>query len=205
MLTGLLLAIFLITAAMLFSKGGLWDNLWAWINTILAGLLATHYFEPLAEWMSLPSSHYHWFWDQLFFWAIYCIAVTMLRMFCEAFSPVRIKFRVPVEMAGKAVFALLTGWTLMCISAFSLHLAATEMTAWGGAFMEKPDDETLFGSDVLWMAFVHKMSDPDSGPISIDEDHQFDAEGLYRVKYGLRRYRYQHLPGGANAGPSPKP
>ena len=204
MLTGLLLAIFLITSAMLFAKGSLWDNLWAWINVILAGMLATNYFEPLAEFCeSSISSNYHWYWDQLSFWFIYCVAVTMLRMFCEAFSPVRIKFRVPVEMAGKAVFALLAGWTLMCISAFTLHMSATEMTAWGGAFMEKPDDETLFGSDVLWMAFAHKMSGPD-GPISIDDAHQFDKEGLYRVKYGLRRYRFQHLKN-ANAGPSPKP
>jgi hypothetical protein len=203
MLTGLLLAIFIVTAAMLFSKGSLWDNLWAWINVILAGLLATQYFEPMAEWLSQPNSHYHWYWDLLCFWGIYCVAVTMLRMFCEAFSPMRIKFRVPVEMGGKAVFALLTGWTLMCISAFTLHMAPTEMNAWGGAFMEKPDDETLFGSDVLWMAFVHKMSNPDAGPISIDADHQFDAEGLYRVKYGLRRYRFQHLRGTAGSSPTP--
>ncbi len=204
MLTGILIAIFLITSAMLFAKGGLWDNLWAWINVILAGLLATHYFEPLAEWLSSGSTKdYHWYWDQLSFWFIYCVAYSMLRMFCEAFSPTRIKFRVPVEMAGKAVFALLTGWTLMCISAFSLHMSVTEMTAWGGAFMEKPDDETLFGSDVLWMAFAHKMSDPEAGPIAIDEAHQFDAEGLYRVKYGLRRYRFQHLKGTMGGSPQP--
>ncbi len=69
--------------------------------------------------------------------------------------------------------------------------------------MDKPDDETLFGSDVLWMAFAHKMSDPDAGPISIDAAHQFDAEGLYRVKYGLRRYRFQHLKGSIGTSPQP--
>ncbi len=203
MLTTILLAIFLVTAAMLFSKGSLWDNLWTWINVIFAGLLATQYFEPMAEWLSTPNSAYHWYWDLLCFWLIYCIAVTMLRMFCEAFSPLRIKFRVPVEMTGRAVFAILAGWTLMCLSAFSLHLAPTQMNAWGGAFMENPDSETVLGTDVLWMAFAHKMSDPDAGPISIDKAHQFDSEGLFRVKYGLRRYRFQHLKD--STGPSPLP
>ena len=91
----------------------------------------------------------------------------------------------------------------MCLSAFSLHLAPTQMTAWSDAFMENPDSETVFGTDVLWMAFAYKMSDPEAGPIAIDKAHQFDSEGLFRVKYGLRRYRLQHNK--QNTGPSPTP
>ncbi|MDX1962222.1 MAG: hypothetical protein SFX18_03650 [Pirellulales bacterium] len=199
MFTVFLLAVFLIPVIMLSALGGLWDNLLTWINIILAGLIATNYFEPFAIWIdSMIGTDYAWYSDLMAFWILFAGTMGLLRAVTDTISTVRVRFRKPVEVAGSIIFAALCGWTLVCLTTFSLHLAPLAVNSFGGAFQERPETNNMFfgtGPDFLWLSFAHRQSRPDSGPISVDEQHIFDPQGLFRLKYGLRRYRFEQLLG----------
>jgi hypothetical protein len=204
MLTLLLLAVFIMTVVLLGALGGLWDNFLMFVNILLAGLIATNFFEPAAAWLdSVLGPDYNWYTDMLAFWGLFALAVGLLRTFTDLISTVRVKFKMPVETGGSIALAVLCGWLMVCLTAFSLHLAPLEVNSWGGEFQAKPESVNFFGlgPDLLWLSFAHKMSHPDYGPLAVDERHVFDERGLYRVKYGLRRYRFEQL--NASKGKSP--
>ncbi|MGC4006366.1 MAG: hypothetical protein QM811_25885 [Pirellulales bacterium] len=204
-MTIFLFLIFVVVFAALMSKGGGWDNLLTWVNMIVAGLFAMNYFEPLADYLSGVMKDFHWYWDFLAFWAVFSVAMILLKAFTDGLSKIRVKFRVPVEWGVRGVFSLLCAWTMICVVTFSLHLAPVQMVAWNEGFMTKPDDTHFMGADRDWMSFAHKMSNPDAGSLSKDEQHVFDQDGVFRVKYALRRYRHELLPQGATKGPMPLP
>jgi len=204
MLTLLLLGVFIACVVLLGAIGGLWDNLLTWVNLLLAGLITMNFFEPAADWLDATlGSKYYWYTDLLAFWGIFAAAIGLLRAFTDAISSVRVKFRKPVEIAGSYFFALLCGWQMLCITTTGLHLAPLEVNSFSGAFQEKPDSVNFFGfgPDQTFLGFTQKMSKPDTGPLAIDDKHIFDQDGLFRLNYGLKRYRFEQLPGDTGKSP----
>ncbi len=198
MASAFLVGIFLICLIMLLSLGGAWDNLIIWFGVVMSGLLATNYFEPLATWLdSSVSSNYTWMWDIIAFWLIFTASIGIFRMATDQLSKVRVRFRMPVEWGGKVIFGVLAAWTMVCLTAFSMHLAPTSRHSWNESFMEKANDTALLSADYLWMSFAHKVSHPESSLFGSDAAHQFDPEGIFAKKYGLRRHRYEFLNGQA--------
>jgi hypothetical protein len=186
-------------------KGSLWDNLLTWVNCILAGLIATNFFEPAADYLTKNvSKDYSWYWDLLAFWLIFAFVVGILRLITDNVSKVRVRFRKPVEVAGNIIFAILIGWQMVMYTVFSLHMAPLEVKAFDGGFQAKADPEAgnfYFNPDLVWLGFAHKQSG-ESGAMSRDNEHQFDRRGVYRWKYGLRRFKFENLKGGAGSVPA---
>lgn len=179
LLTLFALAILLTMVGLLFNQG-LWSVLIALVNVVIAGLVATNAFEPLANALGKGTSA-----DFLALWALFVGAFVLLRMVTDSLSRATVVFEPWVNQVGAVALSLVVGWVLVCFTTFSLHAAPLGRTAFGGAFMETPDAKMLgVGADRLWLAFVHGQS---KAALGRGPDHVFDPRGEFVYKYATRR------------------
>jgi hypothetical protein len=200
-----ILLVFAITAGTLWLHG-LWGNVITLINMILAMLLATNFFEPVAALADeyVPAATY--FWDIVALWVLFLIFFGAFRAITDSLSSVQVKFIMPVEMAGRTILALWCGWLMACFVTFSLQMAplnsVTPMGAW-----QSPKDGTFLGfaPDRMWLGFMQQSS---RGALSrghfSGEEHNndkgldvqaFDPFGEFPFKYAYRRKKYSELEG----------
>ena len=99
-----LLAVFFACVAMMFNEG-LWNNAIMFFNVMMAALLATNYFEPLADWLQRKDPSYMFVVDFLSVWAIFAVVLVVLRLATDKISRVKVRFKRPVDIAGGIFFA----------------------------------------------------------------------------------------------------
>jgi len=192
-----LLAIFFICVAMMWNEG-MWSNAVRTVNTLFAAMLATNYFEPLADYLDGQGASYTYMWDFLSLWLIFAVAFNLLRAFTDIASKHQVRFRLPIEHVGKMVFAGWTAWIVLCFFNFSVHTAPLARNAFRGAFEEFPSSKSFFGlaPDRKWLGFVQSrsqgaLSNGDEGSRSpYPEDkgkNVFDPNSEFIFKYAQRR------------------
>jgi hypothetical protein len=184
--------VLLVCFAFLWNEG-MWSNALTMMNTVLAGLLATSYFEPLANWLEELLPTYTYVLDFLSLWLLFALVYSLLREFTDRLSRYRVRFKKPVETAGSAVFALGTGWVLLCFAMMTLHTAPLARTPLRGSFQSAPMSNNFLGlaPDRLWLGFVQKCS---LGSLSLSPPRAFDPEGEFILKYGTRREQFSQEP-----------
>ena len=159
MLNVFVLAIIIVCIAMMLSEG-LWSNTISLVNTILAAMLATNYFEPVANFCEDKFPSYTYFWDFLALWGLFAFGYTLIRAVTDKLSRTRVRFKKPVEQFGRIGVAALTGWVMVCFFLFSLHTAPLVRNSFGGAFQKTPSASNFFLSpDRLWLGFMQSRSD----------------------------------------------
>ena len=189
-----LFAIFFICVAMLWNEG-MWSNALTLINAVLAALVATNYFEPAAAALDksgrLPT--YTYLLDYLVLWGIFFVAFTVFRAFTDAISKYRVRFKLPVEQAGRVIFAAATGWVLVCLALMTLHTAPLARTSFRGSFQQEPLSNNFLGMapDRMWLGFVQSRS---MGALSSDPPVVFDPQSEFIMKYGSRRENFSKEP-----------
>ena len=209
MLTGLLFIIILICVAFLWNEG-LWGNAISLVNVTIAALIATNYFEPLAgflEGMGNAMASFTYFWDFLSIWMIFVVAMVIMRTTTDFLTKTKVKFKAPVEHAGRAIVALLVGWVMMSFTCMTLHLAPLAERPIGGSFHNatKADggliiDKNLpnhfagiLAPDRFWLAVVQKRSGAKDDGYSTGAlarwwgQRTFDPKSRFIFKYGARR------------------
>jgi hypothetical protein len=193
MLNILLALIFVACFASLFT-GGLWSNTLSLINVITAALLATNYFEPVANWLDKQvGPEWTYVWDFMAIWLIFALAMMVLRAGTDAASKVKVRFHPLVDQIGSYLFAAWTAWILLCFATMTLHTAPLARNFLGGAFQPEPDSKMFFGlaPDRLWMGWVHKESK--GSFCRLREIVPFDAQGDFILRYGNRREEFDQL------------
>jgi len=192
-----MLVILFVCVAMMWNEG-MWSNALRAINTLLAAMIATNYFEPLAGWFESKAPTYTYFWDFLSLWLIFALAFNLFRLLTDGISKHQVRFRMPVEYVGRALFAVTTAWIFVCFFNFSVHTAPLARTAFAGAFAPAPDSKSFFGlaPDRKWLGFVQSRSrgalsrSDSSSRSSYPEDkgkRVFDPNSEFIFKYGQRR------------------
>lgn len=198
--------VFALTAGVSWMHG-LWGNAVTLLNMILAMLLATNFFEPVAALADsfMPSATY--FLDSVSLWVLFLIIFGLLRAITDGLSKKHVKFILPVEMAGRTILALWCGWLMVCFVTFSLQMAPlnspTPMGAW-----QAPGDATFLGfaPDRMWLGFMQqnsrgylargKFSSLETHPNDADLNVEtFDPQGEFPYKYAWRRKQYAELEG----------
>lgn len=209
MMLAVLFLVFALTAGVLWMHG-LWSNAITLINMILAMLLATNFFEPVAALVDsfLPAATY--FLDVACLWVLFMIFYGIFRAITDGLSKAHVKFILPVEMAGRTLLALWCGWLMVCFVTFSLQMAplnsATPMGAW-----QSPNEATFLGfaPDRMWLGFMQQNSRGylARGKFSSDDKYPkhpndaelnvetFDPQGEFPYKYAWRRKKYAELEG----------
>jgi hypothetical protein len=163
-----LVIIFLVCVLMSLASG-LWGNLIMIFNVLLAALIATNYFEPLAGWLDGQMGSYTFLLDFIAMWLIFALAVVVLRAITDALSRVKVRFKKPVELAGGLVCGGIIGWLMVCFTLFSLHTSPTGLSIVRIGFL--PGTKMFFGTapDLQWMKFAREQSNPDNGPLTAGE------------------------------------
>jgi hypothetical protein len=200
-ITLLLLVVFFAVFAMLLREG-LWSNAIMFFNVMTAAMLATNYYETLANWMERKEwgKSYTFLLDFLSLWAIFSVVLVVLRLATDKISRVKVRFKMPVEWSGGIFFGLWVAWLMVCFTAFSFHTAPLARNFLFGSFQPEPTSNMFFGlgPDRQWLAWMHTMSDYGSLGRRSDSDppgeYVFDPKADFVVRYAARRKQYEDVP-----------
>lgn len=199
----LLCVIFFVCVSMLIREG-MWNNALTLVNVITAGLLSANFWELLANWLDSFFPTFTYLMDFFSLWIVFCAAYAILRTATDFLSKVKVRFKLPVDFIGGIVFALWTGWVIVCFTTMTLHTAPLARSFLGGAFYSKPDDRVFFGSaapDRQWLGFVQKMSrgslatSPPDHITGEEGANVFDPQGEFIFRYGQRRANFEKIKG----------
>lgn len=181
-----LLGIFGIVTAALWSQG-LWSCAVTLVNLILAMLIATNFYEPVCALLEgAGAKSFTYLLDFLILWVLFAVAYGILRAVTDAISRRKVKFIMPVEMAGRSLLAASCGWLVVCFVAFSLHMAPLNSVSPLGAWSSPQAPTIIFTSpDRLWLAFMHTRS---KGALA--GNAVFDPDAQFPLKYHDRRDKY---------------
>lgn len=185
----LLCLVLFVVLAMMWTEG-LWSNALTLINVVFAAIFATNFFEPLATYLDKQSPGFTYVWDFLSLWAIFALSFLVLRTITDQNSKHKVRFRLPVEITGKILFALLTGWVLVSFVTFSMHLAPLARSALFNSFEPTPMAANffMFKPDRGWLGFMHSRS---KGALSKRNPTPFDPDAEFIFKYASRRFDLQ--------------
>lgn len=186
-LPAVLVVIFFGVLASLYTEG-MWGNAIRLINTVTAALLATNFYEPMANWTegfndSLAS--YTYCWDYLMLWILFAVFLIVFRIVTDKVCRVKVRFLKLADQIGSGVFACLVGWVFVGFTLFSFHTAPLAKNFLFDGF--QADQKMLFGitaPDQAWIQFTRSVSERAyaRNPLNI-----FDEYGQFRTKYEQRR------------------
>jgi hypothetical protein len=203
MLNLLLIVIFAVCVAFIFNEG-LWGACLMFCNVLMAAVLATDLFEPVAKLLESMMSGYTYFCDFLALWICFVVLLTIFRLATDLLSRHRMRFKRPVDVAGGVVFAVGVAWLMVQFTLFTFHAAPLGRNFLG--FQERPETRMFFGlaPDRNWLAFMHSLTSNSSlsrTPAPGDANtHVFDPNGDFILRYGQRRKDFESQPS-LRAGP----
>jgi hypothetical protein len=196
MLNLVLVVIFAVCVAFLFNEG-LWGAALMFCNVLMAAVLATNLFEPVANWLEGMMPSYTYFCDFIAVWLCFAVLLTIFRLGTDFLSGHRMRFKRPVDVAGGVIFAIGVGWLMLQFGLFTMHMAPLERNFLG--FQERPETRMFFGlaPDRNWLAFMHQLSDGSalarSAPQDNPDAHVFDPRADFILRYGQRRKEFESL------------
>jgi hypothetical protein len=181
----LLVVVMFICVALMWPEG-LWANALTFVNTVFAAMVSLNFFEPVAGLMEKYLASYRYTLDFVAQWLLFVISLAVFRSLTDQTSRHAVRFKLPVEQAGRAIFALLTAWVLVCFTTTAMHTAPLSRSPFRGSFQQEPMSNNFFGTapDRMLLGFVRQRS---MGALSGSNTRPFDEQGDYIVKYGARR------------------
>lgn len=191
MISVLFLVVMFICVAMMWTEGA-WSNAVTFVNTVFAAILASVCFEPLADYLDKQLPTFTYVWDFLTLMLLFAGLYSVLRLITDSISKHRVRFKMPLEQGGRAIFAVATAWVLVCFLATALHTAPLARTSFRGSFGKEPMSNHFFGlaPDRLWLGFLHSRS-AEKKALSHGQPRQFDPQAEFILKYGSRRQALQ--------------
>ncbi len=133
MITLFLAGIMLVCVAMCWNEG-LWGNAITLINTILAAMIATNYFEPLAAVIDEQMPSYTYMWDFISIWLLFAFVYAVLRAVTDKLTNTKVRFKMPVEHIGRILLAFAVGYVMVAFTAMTLHMAPLGERPFRGSF-----------------------------------------------------------------------
>ena len=191
MYINILLALILFGAVASSVNNGLWSNMVLLINLVSAGLVATCYYEPVAELFDDFIPTWGAATDFLSVWLVFAASLGFLSFITDYLSQVKVRFLRPVDKFGGIFLSCWIGWVTVCFSTMTLHMAPLDRNYLFGAFQPTPTARMFFGlaPDHRWLAFVQKMS---RGLYSCSKMQMFDPHADFVLKYAARRASLEH-------------
>lgn len=134
---------------------GIWNNLLTLINLLLAGLIASGFYENVAD--SLNSRIPDWTNVMSFVsvWLTFVVSFIVLRALTDMISSKKLKFEKTTEIIGQSVLSVWIASVFVAFTLFTLHLSPLPPAV----FQEEMASSTLgIGPDRFWLAFVQSRS-----------------------------------------------
>jgi hypothetical protein len=186
---------------------GTWNIFLNLIIAILAGTIASSYYENVANFIETKSPSDTYLADFLGLWLLFALSFLAMRLVAEFLSQYRMSLDWWVDIAMRSVFSVILAWVFICFTFFTLHTAPVP-TDWMG-FQANPETRNLgIGPDRLWLSYVQSRSrgalaefqdpvflDADTRPEHPDDVGRncrvFDPNGDFIFKYHSRRMLLQ--------------
>jgi len=157
-LVSAVLILIMVGVIAMLMKDGLWSNALMLINMMLAGLVASNYYEPLAKLLTKQERRGFYLWDVVVLWLLFGVTLLIFRAITDNLSKINVRFPILVEGIGSPLLAVAVGWYALCFVAMSLHVAPLEKEPFKKGF--KSQEKMLFGlaPDRIWMGTVRTAS-----------------------------------------------
>jgi hypothetical protein len=176
---------------------GLWSCAITIINITLAGLIATNFWEPLAQLIedNAGAENTHLY-DAPVLWGLFIITFIILRSLTGSMSQYKVVFIKPVEYAGRSILAIWCGWVFTCFAAFTLLTAPVGSTPMGSWSTPNSKSFLFLAPERQWLAFAQSRSQGAlaRGKFTTTPGHPddqgtetFDPFSEYTFKYYHRR------------------
>jgi hypothetical protein len=194
MLTGILILIFIVCVAFVFNEG-MWGAGIMFCDVLLAAIMASNLFEPVAGWFESMASGYTYYCDFLALWICFVVFLTIFRLATDLISRHKMRFKKPFDISGGVVFAIGVGWLMVQFTLFTFHTLPLGRNFMG--FQERPETRMFFGlaPDRNWLAFMHSLSSGSTlsrtPPQGDPNAHVFDPNGDFILRYGQRRKDFE--------------
>jgi len=148
---------------------GIWNNLLTLVNMILAGLIASAYYEGLGATLQ-RSLGYKDLVDFLAVWILFVVSFILLRTLTDITSSRKLNFDPMVEIIGQSVLSIWIASVFLAFALFTLHLSPLTPSD----FQANATDSTLgIGPDRMWLAFIQSRS---RGALSASKEASFLAK-----------------------------
>lgn len=204
MLETLILVIAFFTVVGLFWLVGLGSGFISLVNMLLAALVATAFFEPIADQLEYGvgpnGKQFSYMCDFAAIWLLFVGSAVLIRMLTDSFSAVRLRFDMITEMIGRTLIALVAGFLFVCFTHFTMLVAPLPLTG--------SETTTNFSTPhQIWMnltrglsrgALVESKETPLAQPYrerhaaiqGDSEIREFDPLQTFQAKYQERRSRF---------------
>jgi hypothetical protein len=155
------------------SNDGGWSAGATFLCTLLAGLLAMNFFEPLAILLSGAMQEWDYRWDVVALVGLFVGFVFGLRILSERLAPTYIQIPGMVDNVARWGFAFGAGYVTMAFLLTALHTAPLPREFLGF----KPERANFFGTapDRQWLGFTQYVTE--KGFARYDRNAGFDANG----------------------------
>ena len=187
MIIALMLFVILAAVTGLLVREGLWRSLLMFFNVLLAAVVATAWYAPLANFLEEQLPSYTYLLDFLSIWLIFCGVLAAAREVTDRLSPNNVEFPRLVERIGVGIPAFMTGWVMMAFTAMTLHTAPVTRDL----VQRTPESKVcLLGlaRDRAWVSWVRGVSR--TGPFS-RPDQVFDKDADFILRYADRRLKLE--------------
>lgn len=176
-----LVAILLVVAAAVF-RAGLLQGMMLFFNVLVAATFATAWYETLAAYLERYLAPYTYFLDIVSLWATFTLILVTLVTVTSVLFKTNVMFAPRVEIIGRILVGLLTGWTVVEFTALSIHTAPLK-----NEVVPMPPDRSMFFGlkpDRCWLWWVRGSSQ--NGPFATG-DEPFDKTDDFLERHEERR------------------
>jgi uncharacterized membrane protein required for colicin V production len=172
-------------------REGLWSNTLTLLNIIVSGLVAFGFYSQLVVYLDeevTDGQHTYWL-DFAVIWALFCVAMILMRTLTGAASKTRMRFKHPIDAVGGPIVGLLVAYVLTSFTLATLHTSPMPKDAFGGKLVH--DGTFNFAApDTAWIRFAEFMMYPDTLGYGSKENF-----GRYFIKtYSDHREKFDKAP-----------
>lgn len=156
---------------------GIWSNCLTLMNLILAGLIASSFYEGVSNKL-VASMGYRDLVDFLAVWIVFVVSFIVLRTLTDITSGRKLNFSPLVETIGQSILSVWIACVFLAFTTFTLHLSPLTPND----FQASANQSTLgIGPDRMWLAFIQSRS---RGSLAAGKESNFLAS-----KYTLGVHR----------------
>jgi len=195
MIYSVIMLLIVVGAIAALGNDGAWGAGIMLINVLVAALLATNFWEPIAAMLLSTSAGGEFFWDFFVLMGLFCVIVMVLRTATDKISRKRVQLPKMVDLGAGYFFAAWTGWVLVCFLSMAAQTAPLPRNFMGF----EPEQNNFLGvvaPDRMWLGVVQRLSQQSLMPLTAAEPenangaHVFDPQGEFLFKYASHRDKY---------------
>ena len=102
---------------------GIWSNILTLINLLLAGLIASSYYEVLMPQLAPRMPQFTKVLPFLSVWIVFLASYFVLRLTTDIISTKRVKFEKTTELIGQSILSIWIAAVFLAFTTFTLHLS----------------------------------------------------------------------------------